>query len=71
VKSQPAHQLPDAFDRVEFRAVGRQEMQDEAVSDLLPPWGMKYRVMVFGIVDDDHDLAAGPATGCVKSSEKS
>lgn len=71
VETQPAHEFPDAFDRVEFRAIGRQEMQHEVVGDRLPPWGMKCRVMVLGIVDDNHDLAASPATGCVESPEES
>jgi len=62
VKPKSAEQLPDAFDRIELGAVGRQEKQDEVWSLGLAPFQVQLGVMIFRIVDDDHHLATAAAS---------
>ena len=53
VEAKPPHQLPDALDRIEFRAVGRQEQQSEVGFLFGPPLLVNGCMMVLGIVRDD------------------
>jgi hypothetical protein len=49
-----AREFPNALDRIQFRAVGRQEIQREALGALLPPLSVKSSMVVLGIVRDHH-----------------
>src|SRR5271165_503880 len=51
------HHLPKPFDRVEMRAVGRHEMQDDAPPRLLHPILDDFGVVVAGVVEEDVDAA--------------
>jgi hypothetical protein len=62
-------QFPDALNRVEFGAVGREEAQLKDVSPPLPPGFMELCVMIAGIVCDDHHFAAGPTMACQHPEE--
>ena len=64
VQTTAADQLPDAFDRIKFRAVRRQEMQAEMCCDFVPPLLVEARVVVTGVVDN-HDN--GPARAAADS----
>ena len=53
VKPEFAQELPNAFDRVELRAVGRKEQERKIWFLQLPPFGVERSVMVFGVIDKD------------------
>ena len=61
VQASAACELPDALDRVQLRAVGREVIEREASCVLLPPNPVQTGMMVFRVVGNDHDpaLAAG------------
>ena len=54
-----AGELPDAFGRIEFGAVGRQELQREAGLGLFAPPLVDAAMVIGGIVEEDSDPAAG------------
>src|ERR1035437_1002727 len=60
VQAPAAKQFPHALDGIEFRAIGRQEVQAEVAGHFLPPRCVQLCMMVAGIVADD-DLPAGVA----------
>ena len=55
MEAAPAGQLPDSFDRVELRAVGREEVEPELAGVAIPPRKVKSGMMVGGVVRDDDD----------------
>jgi len=57
VQTQAPDQLPDPLDRIEVRAVRRQEVELEAADPICAPVAMELGVVVFGIVSDDHHAA--------------
>jgi len=57
VQAAAANQFPDPLDGIEFRAVGRQEMEAKMTGDLLPPCFMKVGVMIARVIADDDNLA--------------
>ena len=52
--TKPARQFPDALGGVQFRAVGRQEIQAEALGFLLSPVPVQAGVMILGVVGNHH-----------------
>lgn len=50
--SYAASQLPDPFDRIEFRAVRWHEFQGQMLSTLFPPMEMQLGTMIFDVVED-------------------
>jgi len=58
MKTAAAQQLPDPFNRIELRTVGRQEMQIEMVLHCLAPRLMQAGVVIPSVVDDRDQLAA-------------
>jgi len=62
VQTAATDQFPDAFDRIEFRAVRRQKGQLEVIGDRVSPSGVPAGVMIPGVVTDHHHLSACPAT---------
>ena len=61
MKTAPPGQLPNPFDRIEFRAVGRQKMQGEVANHCASPSFMKVGMVIASIVDDDHHFPAWTA----------
>jgi len=54
VQAQTAGQFPDALDGVQFGTVGRQKVQRKFRSVLFPPSQVSDRLMVSGVIADDH-----------------
>ncbi|MDX9821756.1 MAG: hypothetical protein RBT20_07465 [Syntrophales bacterium] len=59
---QTTSQFPDPFDGVESRAVRRHEFQRHMSPVLFPPFAMQTGVVIFDVVQDHANLAAGMAT---------
>ena len=55
VEPKPAEQFPAALNRIELRAVGRKEAQDEVWALGPAPSQMEVGVMILGVVHDDDD----------------
>ena len=75
VKTAAPNQLPHAFNRVKFRAVGREKMQAKMTCNFPAPRLMQAGVVITGVVDDHYHFSAGaalqfpieiPASACVK-----
>lgn len=58
VKTAAANQLPNAFNRIEFRAVRWQEVKDKVVGNFLTPRFMQTGVVIASVVDDHDDLSS-------------
>ena len=56
-------ELPHALHGIQFRTVRRQEVQGEALGDLLPPFAVKSGVVVFRIVGNHHHPSSGASAG--------
>lgn len=64
-------QLPDAFDRVELRRVGRQPEQLDAVAVLLQPqFSLFLEVVAGAVVDDEEDLPPASSNDLLEEFEK-
>ena len=59
-------QLPRTLRRIQLGTVRRQEVQGEALGDLLPPFPVKSGVVVFRIVGNHHHPSSGASAGCPK-----
>ena len=57
VETESAREFPDSLDRIEFRTVGREEVECEDCRVLLPPGQVQPGVMVFGVVADRDNSA--------------
>jgi len=62
MQTESACELPDPFDGIQIRAVGRQVVQGELGLLPRPPRGVQRGVMIFGIVDDHHHAPPRPPT---------
>jgi len=60
VQAKTARQLPDALDRIQIRAIGRQVTQYELRFLLRSPFCMKLGVVILGIVRNDDYSTPGP-----------
>ena len=56
VRTATANEFPNALDRIEFRAVGRQEMEDKTARDFLRPGLIQTGVVIAGVIDDHDQL---------------
>ena len=65
-----AGELPDTFDRVQFRAIGRQIIQSKVSGVLRAPGVVKKGVMLLGIVGDVHNAPAAANTGPPEDSQE-
>src|SRR5688572_28852297 len=70
VEAEPARKLPDPFDWVQFRAVGRQEVQDEMGSLPITPLPMEFGPMILRIVTDGQHAAVSDRTGLLEDLEE-
>ena len=70
VQAPAACEFPDALDRIQFRAVGREVIKREASRVLLPPIAVQASVMVFGVVGNHHDAASAAGAGRPQVLEK-
>lgn len=68
--SYAASQLPDPFDRIEFRAVRWHEFQGQMLSTLFPPMEMQLGMMIFDVVEDQDNMAPSMTTGSSHLLEK-
>ena len=55
-------QFPHSLDWIQFGAIRRQVVQGKSIGVLVSPWLMKQGVMVFGVVGDYNNPAAGSDT---------
>jgi len=58
VQTAAADQFPNTFDRIEFRTVRRQKVEDKMVGNFLSPRFMQTGVVIASIVDDHDNLSA-------------
>jgi len=56
-------QLPHTLRGIQLGTVRRQEVQGEALGDLLPPFPVKSGVVVFRIVGNHHHPSSGASAG--------
>ena len=59
-------EFPDAFRRIQFRTVGRQEVQAETFGLLLPPLSVQSGVVISGVVGHHHHLSMRASAGGAK-----
>jgi len=57
MQPQAPDQLPDTLDRIEVRAIRRQEIKLEAADPSGAPVAMELGVVVFGVIGDDQHAA--------------
>jgi len=70
VQPQFAQELPDSLDRIELRAVGRKEKQDELGLLLSAPLGMHGGVVIPGVVhDNEHSPTSMPTASAQLAQE--
>jgi hypothetical protein len=70
MSSHAASQLPNPFDRIEFRAIRWHEFQVQMLSTLYPPIEMKFGMMIFDIVEDQDNMAPSMTTDSSHLLEK-
>ena len=70
MSSHTASQLPDPFDRIEFRAVRWHECQGQAISTLFPPMEMQFGMMISDVVEDQDNMAPSMTTDSSHFLEK-
>ena len=70
VKAAPASELPDSLDRIEFRAVGRQEFKAEPLLVGFAPVPVQSCVVIGGIIQDDDDVAPCGSGGAVELTQE-
>lgn len=63
-------QFPNPLDGIELRTVRRQKVQPEAIGDRGPPGFVQDRVVIAGVVADDHHLATGAASDTLKFAQE-
>jgi len=64
--TKPTREFPDALRGVQFRAVGRQEVQAETFRLLLPPVAVQSGVVISGVVGNHHRLSIRASAGGTK-----
>ena len=67
VKTKAASQFPNSLDRVEFRTVGRQEIESERRRLLLAPWTVESGMVIAGVVADGHHAPTGTSAGRMRN----
>ena len=55
MRCQPTCQLPDPFDWIQLRAVGRQKQKTETLGAIIAPIRMQDGMMEAGIIGQHHD----------------
>ena len=70
VNPKPAQQFPNAFDRIELRAVGGKKQKREIRFLRLTPRRMEYGVVISGIVDNDDNASPRPSTDVTQMAEE-
>src|SRR5678815_1438804 len=70
MQARAPNQFPNALDGVEFRAVGREEVQSKVTGYLLSPLGVKSGMMITRIVGDDHDSTIGAPAAAFKIAQE-
>jgi hypothetical protein len=63
VQATTAGELPHSLDGIEFGTVRGEEVQSKTGRVLFPPRSVQARVVITGIVGDDHNPSPGPAAG--------
>ena len=70
MQTSPARQLPNALDRIQFRAVGGEVVKRKAIGMLIPPRAVKARMVVFRVVSNDGHPSSASAAGRPQVPEK-
>ena len=63
-------ELPHSFDRIEFGAIGREEVQGKMVGLPRPPGLVESGVVIGGIVSDDDYPSSGATTGLAELAKE-
>ena len=58
METKPAQQFPDALDGIQIRTVGRKVVQPKVWYLGISPGFVHFRMMIRGVVTDDHDALA-------------
>ena len=58
VQAETPCELPNSFDGIQIRRVGRQIVQRKVKQVFFSPWPMKKGMMVFGVIGNHHHPAA-------------
>ena len=66
MNAKPMGEFPNALRGVQFRAVGRQEVQAETFRLLLPPVSVQSGVVISGVVGNHHHLSSRARAGSTK-----
>jgi len=66
MNTKPAREFPDALRGVQFRTVGRQEIQAETFCLLLPPIAVQPGVVISGVVGNYYHLPGRASAGGTK-----
>jgi hypothetical protein len=66
----PAGGFPDPLDRIQLRAIGGEEVEDEMFAVFLPPLGMKMGRVESGVVGNHHHASTGAGAGRPKMFEE-
>ena len=70
METETAREFPNSLDRVEFGAVGREEVERESGQLLLSPGQVQTRTMILGVVADDDDVPASGRAGFTQELQK-
>ena len=66
MNTKPTREFPDALRGVQFRTVGRQEIQAETFRRLLPPIAVQPGVVISGVVGNHYHLSIRACAGGTK-----
>ena len=66
MNTKPTREFPDALRGVQFRTVGRQEVQAETFRFLLSPVAVQSGVVISGVVGNDYHLSSRARAGGTK-----
>src|ERR1700681_3423552 len=58
METKPACQFPDALDGIQIRTIGRKVIQPNVRCLGVSPGFVHFRMMILGVVTDDHDALA-------------
>src|ERR1035437_74638 len=70
VDPKASQELPDSFNRIEFWAIRRKELQDEVGLLFAPPLGVELSVVIPGVIDDEDNPPAGAGADAVQLAKE-
>jgi len=58
VRTEAARELPNPFNRVQFRAVGRKKVEPQSIAMFSEPWPQLFGMMPAGVINDDNHFSS-------------